>query len=747
MQQATKMTIPVMQENDRPLIVSAYRDLLKSFKTPLNDQDARIIRMAFEMATKAHLEQRRKSGEPYILHPIEVARICVEEIGLGPTAAVCALLHDVVEDTHVEVKEIHGQFGERIARIVDGLTKLDGLHESENPQAENLSKVLKAMLFDVRVVLIKMADRLHNLRTIKSMPPHKQRKIAAETTSIYAPLAHRLGLYRIKTEFQDQCLKITNPEEYHDIAERLAQTKKGRQHYIDDFIRPVKTALEELGIKARVTGRPKSIHSIWNKIKSKSVAFEEIYDLFAIRIVIDAMPSMEKNVCWQAYSIVTDYYKPIPERLKDWITNPKANGYESLHTTVVGPNGRYVEVQIRTDRMDDIAERGFAAHWKYKGVKDLGTRANTFDGWLNQVRETLESDDSGNAVEFLADFQSNSLYADEIHIFTPKGEMKILPDGATALDYAFSIHSDLGCMCKSVIVNDRVAPIFHRLKNGDQVRIITDKNQKPTEDWLLHVITSKAKTRIRAALREEKRIQAEYGKEILARKLNAFKVQVEENVDMLARWYNYPNRTEFLSAIHLAQVELTGMNKRFKAEGSRLVELEEAAAHREDAEVPPNTDAPVRSKPGNRPEVIVNGEAGSYPYSFSPCCNPVQGDDIFAFISIKDGVKIHRYNCPNASNLLNNYGHRVLKAEWGNVVRSETVVPIVVTGVDTAGVIQRLTDRLYNLGINIRSFSMNGESGYFEGKISLIVANNDQLNRAITAIKGFDWVTNVSRAE
>jgi GTP diphosphokinase / guanosine-3',5'-bis(diphosphate) 3'-diphosphatase len=315
------------------------------------------------------------------------------------------------------------------------------------------------------------------------------------------------------------------------------------------------------------------------------------------------------------------------------------------------------------------------------------------------------------------------------------------------LDYAFSIHSDLGCMCKSVIVNDRVAPIFHRLKNGDQVRIVTDKNQKPTEDWLLHVITSKAKTRIRAALREEKRVQAEYGKEILARKLNAFKTPVEENVDMLARWYNYPNRTEFLSAIYLAQVELTGMNKRFKAEGNRLVEIEEAAAHREDLEMPPNSDAPVRSKPGNRPEVIVNGEAGSYPYSFSPCCNPVQGDDIFAFITIKEGVKIHRYSCPNASNLLNNYGHRVLKADWGNVVRSETVVPIVVTGVDTAGVIQRLTDRLYNLGINIRSFSMTGESGYFEGKISLIVANNDQLNRAIMAIKGFDWVTNVSRAE
>ncbi|MBL7774625.1 MAG: bifunctional (p)ppGpp synthetase/guanosine-3',5'-bis(diphosphate) 3'-pyrophosphohydrolase, partial [Saprospiraceae bacterium] len=559
------------EHDDTALIQRAYRNLLRNMPSPLDAEDRRNIRAAFELAAKAHQQQRRKSGEPYILHPIEVARICVEEIGLGPTAVVCALLHDVVEDTAVSLKEIHDQFGGPVALIVDGLTKLDGLHDSESPQAENLTKVLRTMLSDVRVVLIKMADRLHNLRTIKSMAPHKQLKIAAETSTIYAPLAHRLGLYKIKTEFQDICLKITHAEEYHDIADKLAQTKRAREQYIETFKRPLQKALrEQLGPDVRIIGRPKSIYSIWNKIRTKQVAFEDIYDLFAIRIILDVPPDREKVACWQAYAIVTDFYKPIPERLKDWVTNPKANGYESLHTSVVGPQGRFVEVQIRSDRMDEIAERGFAAHWKYKGVRGLGTKANVFENWLNQVRETLENVTSGNAVEFLADFQSN-LFSEEVHVFTPKGEMKILPEGATALDFAFSIHSDVGSTCRAVKVNNRVERIHYKLHNGDQIEVITDKNQRPSEDWLKHVITSKAKNRIRAALKEEKRQQAALGREILERKLqNQFKCPVEENADMLARWFGYPNRLEFLSAIALEQVELSGL-KQFRADGPRLV--------------------------------------------------------------------------------------------------------------------------------------------------------------------------------
>ncbi|MFN0016424.1 MAG: RelA/SpoT family protein [Saprospiraceae bacterium] len=737
---------------DRAIIQRAYRNLLKCLPGPLNKEDKRNIRAAFELAAKAHQEQRRKSGEPYILHPIEVARICVDEIGLGPTAVVCALLHDVVEDTNVTLKEIHEQFGERVALIVDGLTKLDSLHDSESLQAENLTKVLRTMLSDVRVVLIKMADRLHNLRTIKSMAHHKQIKIAAETSTIYAPLAHRLGLYKIKTEFHDLCLKISHPEEYHDIADKLAQTKRAREQYIEVFKKPLQKALEEqLGTAVRIIGRPKSIHSIWNKIRTKQVSFEDIYDLFAIRIVLDVSPEREKVACWQAYAIVTDYYTPVPERLKDWITNPKANGYTSLHTSVMGPEGRYVEVQIRTDRMDEIAERGFAAHWKYKGVRRLRNDTDVFDNWLNQVRDTLENVGAANAVEVLVNLQSD-LFSEEVHVFTPKGEMKILPEGATALDFAFSIHSDVGCTCRAVRVNNRIERINYVLKNGDQIQVITDKNQHPNEDWMNYVHTSKAKNRIRSALKEEKRQQAALGREILERKLNNLhKCPVEENADMLAKWYGYPNRLEFFSAISLEQVDLSGL-KSFRPDGQRLVEIEGEKAPVPNEIEPKPADAnqakPLKNQ-AVKADVLINGEPGTYfAYSFATCCNPVQGDPIFAYISAKEGVKIHRTTCPNAAFLLTNYAHRVLKAEWGTTVKADFIAAILVTGIDAGpGVIQQLTDRIYGLGINIRAFSITGEGGYFEGRITLVVANIHQLNQAIMALKAFKFVANVSRME
>ena len=748
----TREKLTVVQDEDTALIQRAYRNLLKAMPSPLNAEDKQNIRAAFELAARAHQQQRRKSGEPYILHPIEVARICVREIGLGPTAVVCALLHDVVEDTDVSLREIHNRFGDGVALIVDGLTKLDGLHDSESPQAENLTKVLRTMLSDVRVVLIKMADRLHNLRTIKSMAQHKQLKIAAETSTIYAPLAHRLGLYKIKSEFQDICLKITHPQEYHEIADKLAQTRRARELYIEEFKRPLLAALkEQLGINVRIIGRPKSIYSIWNKIRTKQVDFEDIYDLFAIRIIVDVPAEREKTYCWQVYAIVTDFYKPIPERLKDWITNPKANGYESLHTSVVGPQGRYVEVQIRSERMDDIAERGFAAHWKYKGVRGVGNNANVFETWLNQVRETLENVGSGSAVEFLTDFQSN-LFSEEVHVFTPKGEMRILPDGATALDFAFSIHSDIGCTCRAVKVNNRVERINYKLHNGDQIQVITDKNQRPSEDWLQYVITAKAKNRIRVALKEEKRQLAALGRETLERKLqNLHKVPVEENADMLAKWFGFPNRLEFLSAIALQQVDLSGL-KTFRPDGTRLVEIEgEKAPGSNDIEPKPG-DSPQPPKPLKQPgkaDVFINGEPGTYyAYSFATCCNPVQGDPIFAYVGAKEGVKIHRTTCPNAPFLLANYEYRVLKAEWGATVKADFIATITVTGIDAGpGVIQQLTDRISSLGINIRSFSITGEGGYFEGRISLVVSNTDQLNQAIMALKQFKFVANVSRME
>ncbi len=732
-------------EEDRVLISRTYRNLLKSIKTPLNAEDHDNIRAAFELAAQAHQTQRRKSGEPYITHPIEVARICVEEIGLGPTAVICALLHDVVEDTHVSLKEIHEQFGDKIARIVDGLTKLDGLHDSESPQAENLSKVLKAMLFDVRVVLIKMADRLHNLRTIKSMAQHKQLKIAAETSFIYTPLAHRLGLYAIKNEFQDICFKITNREVYHEIASKLAETKRSRQSYIDEFTQPLETSLKDLGIPFEITGRPKSIFSIYNKIKTKHVPFEDIYDLFAVRIVLDVKPEQEKSACWQVYSVVTDTYAPITQRIKDWISIPKANGYESLHATVVGPGGRYVEVQIRSKRMDDIAERGFAAHWKYKGIEGTAsTKANNYENWLGQVRESLENEESGNAVEFLADFQSN-LFAEEVHVFTPKGAMKILPDGATALDFAFSIHSDIGCTCRVVRVNNRIVPFTYRLENGDQIEIITDKNQKPSEDWLQFVVTSKAKNRIRSALKEVKREHASYGKEILERKLNAFKVPVEENCDMLAKFFGFPNRMEFLSAIFLESVDLRQISKKFRADGIHLVEKKAVAPR-----PPGRPKSPVVGiKTVGKPEVYLNGEPGNlFKYSFASCCNPVAGDDIFGFVLVQGGVKIHRAACPNAGNLYAQHAHRILKAEWGNIAKTDFLADIIINGIDIgSGVISQLTNTLADLGINIRSFSISGEGGYFEGRVSMVVANTDHLQQALLALKKFDWVNSATRAD
>ncbi len=736
------------EPEDAAIIRRAYRNLLKSIKTPLNKDDRDAIRAAFELAAEAHQQQRRKSGEPYILHPIEVARICVEEIGLGPTAVVCALLHDVVEDTDVSLKDIHARFGQRVSLIVDGLTKLDGLHDSESPQAENLGKVLRAMVGDVRVVLIKMADRLHNLRTIKSMAHHKQLKIAAETTSIYAPVAHRLGLYKIKSEFQDLCLKINHPEEYHDIAEKLAQTRRSREQYIQRFTAPIHEQLLEMGIKYRITGRPKSIYSIRNKIRTKHVSFEDIYDLYAIRIIVDVPPEEERMVCWQVYTVVTDNYNPIVERLKDWITTPKANGYESLHTTVVGPEGRYMEVQIRSERMDDIAERGFAAHWKYKGVRGLSKqKKDVFENWLSQVRETLENSESGSPVEFLADFQSN-LFSEEIHVFTPKGEMKILPEGATALDFAFSIHSDIGCTCQAVKVNNKLERIDYVLKSGDQVEVITKKNQKPKEGWLQFIVTSKARNRIRAALKDEKRSQAEYGREILERKLNAFKVPVEENADMLVKWFGFPNRMEFLSAIFLEQVDLKEL-KRFRADGVHLVEIEEKNFKSEPAPAIPEGLVPTRAKPGEKLQIIINDEPGNYfKYSFATCCNPVQGDPIFAYVSVSQGIKIHRTACPNADHLLATYEHRILKAGWGNVVRADFLTNIVVIGIDSGpGVIKQLTDRISKLGINIRSFAISGEGGYFEGRIGLIVANIDQLNHIMRELKSFDWVSSVVRED
>jgi len=723
------------------VIKKAYSRLLRSIKADTSAEDKVNMRKAFMLAVDAHKNQRRKSGEPYVLHPIEVARICGNEIGLGPTAIICAILHDVVEDTPVTQEEINAEFGPKIGAIVDGLTKLDGTYTKNSPQAENFKKVLSTLVEDVRVVLIKMADRMHNLRTIGSMPREKQLKIAAETMYIYAPLAHRLGLYNIKTEFQDICLKITEPEQYEEIEDKISQSKRERSRYISDFTKPIKKEIDKLNIPYRIIGRLKSVHSIYNKIKVKNVPFEEIYDLFAIRIIIESPIHQEKKDCWQVYSVVTDVYKPIPERLKDWITTPKSNGYESLHTTVIGQKGNFVEVQIRSERMDEIAERGFAAHWKYKGA---GTNPDVYDHWLDNIRSILESDNS-DATEFLSDFKTN-LFSEEVYVYTPKGDMKVLPKGATALDFAFSIHSDVGYHCTAVKVNNRLVPLGYKLLNGDKVSVITSSNQKPTNDWLKIVITGKARSKIRSSLKEERNQQGEFGKEALMRKLKNLKVDFDGSADFLVKYFGFKNRPDLYYAISSGEIDLTTF-KKFDVVNHVLAEKKVAK------EVVPVSDKKeiLKSKKSKiQHEVYINDEPGAqYNYSLANCCVPVNGDKIFGYVTSGSGIKIHRVNCPNATHLMANYGYRMVKAEWSANDNSSFVVSLLITGVDDGpGVIERLTTLLSSkLGINIRSFSIEGKEGYFEGCISVLVLNTDQLKFIINKLKELDGISQVTRVE
>lgn len=734
----------LIQEDDKIMIQRAYRGLLRSLKDKMTPADKINIRKAYELAVDAHSKQRRKSGEPYILHPIEVARICVDEIGLGPTAVISALLHDVVEDTDVTLADIKVQFGEKIARIVDGLTKLDGSFDAEISQAENFRKVLSTLVEDVRVVLIKMADRLHNMRTLGSMVRHKQLRIAAETSYIYAPLAHRLGLYGLKTEYQDLCMKVTEPEAYHEIARKLQETKRDRNAYINEFIKPLTEALDELHIPYRIIGRPKSIYSIWNKIKTKKVPFEEIYDLFAIRIIVDVATRQEKSACWQIYSVVTDVFHPIPERLKDWVTTPKSNGYESLHTTVIGPKGRYVEIQIRSERMDEIAERGFAAHWKYKGVKS-GSQ-DVYENWLDNIREILDDPDK-DALDFINDFKTN-LFNEEVYVYTPRGEMKILPKGATALDFAFSIHTDIGYHCTAIKVNNKLVPMGYKLENGDQIHITTSRNQKPGEAWLKMVVTSKAKSKIRGALKEENKKTAEYGKEAVERKFSQLKVDMEENVDFMAKALGYKSRFDLYHAVAMEEIKLSHESKRFHVENGKLLLAPHEGPAKHESDAKPAAQPKISAKPGKKPTIFINDEPGDqYNYSLASCCNPVEGDDIFAFITTNAGVKIHRTLCPNATNLMANYGYRIMKAEWSKTGSGQFIANLTITGVDSGpGVIEKLTHQIStSLGLNIRSFFIEGKEGYFEGRISLVVYNTDQLTLVINALKRIEGISTVSR--
>lgn len=754
-------TFKAITKSEFNAIDQAYLDLKEKMQDKLVGKDEDNLYKAYQMALKAHGDQRRKSGEPYILHPIEVGRICFEEIGLGPTAVIAAILHDVVEDTPVTKQEILETFGPKIAKIVDGLTKIDGLYNVESPQAENLKKVLSTLVEDVRVILIKMADRLHNLRTIDSMPQHKKLRIAAETAYIYSPLAHRLGLYNVRTEYEDIFLKIKEPENYNLILKQVEQTEKDRTKYIDSFFKPLKEKLELLALetnmrynanqklneklefKYRVMGRVKAISSINKKIKTKKIPFEKIYDLFAIRVIVDVPKDEEKRICWQIYSIVTDVYNAIPERLKDWVTSPKSNGYESLHTTVIGPGGRYVEVQIRSERMDEIAEKGFAAHWKYKGVKDENS---VYDRWLNNIREILDEQHT-DAIEFINDFKSN-LFAEEVYVFTPKGDMRVLPKGATALDFAFDIHTDVGYKTVALKVNEKIVPMGFKLSNGDYVEVVTNNSQRPKEAWLKMVVTGKARSKIRASMKEERRKQGELGKETLERKLKHIKADFELNIDDIVKHYGMNSRPDLYFAIANDEIKLN--LKEFELDGRKIIIPKKVDQNTQVGKKAPADVPPSKQNKSKKSNILINGEPiDSYEYELAKCCNPVQGDSIFGFLSLGSGLKVHRINCKNATNLLAKYGYRVLNAEWTGLLSNEFVVDLQVTGIDTGiGVIQNLTDAISNkLKVNIRSFSISGNEGYFEGNISVLVKNKDQLAVVLNAIKGLPGIADVRRLE
>jgi GTP pyrophosphokinase len=733
------MVIDAAQEKKE--IINRYRRLLRKAKPVLREGDAKQIKKAFTMALEAHKDMRRKSGEPYIFHPLAVAQICVEEIGLGTTSIIAALLHDVVEDTDIELDEIKRLFGQKVARIIDGLTKVSGIFELDSSQqAENFRKMLLTLSEDVRVILIKLADRLHNMRTLDSMPRNKQLKIASETIYIYAPLAHRLGLYAIKSEMEDLYLRFTDREMYDSIAQNIRDTQAARNKFIKQFVQPIREELDKLKIKYEIKGRPKSIYSIANKMRKQNIPFEEVYDLFAVRIILDAPPEHEKSLCWQVYSIVTDFYTPNPDRLRDWISTPKANGYESLHTTVMAKNGQWVEVQIRTYRMDEIAEKGYAAHWKYK--ESSATHESNLEKWLAKVRDMLEQNDH-SALDFVNDFRSN-LFSDEVFVFTPKGELKTLPYGATALDFAFEIHTQIGSRCIGAKVNNKLVPINYVLKNGDQVEILTSAKQKPHEDWLRFVVTSKARSKIKDTLKEDKKKLAEQGKEIILRKLKQLRVEPTHlMMEHMREYFNAPTHFDLYYRV--------GKGFITTADIKRFTEYKPSSPLRTKPNISVADAKTIEreiTKIKNRYEdiLLIGEDMDVVDYKLAKCCTPIPGDDVFGFVTVNEGIKIHRTTCPNATELLANHGHRVVKAKWTSQHEVAFLTGLKVHGTDRVGLINDISKIISEeLKVNMSSISFHTDSGIFEGEIMLYVNDTRHLEQLINKLEKVEGVVKVSR--
>ncbi|HDZ04048.1 hypothetical protein LCGC14_0133110 [marine sediment metagenome] len=728
-------------EEENKLIAHEYKELLRISYQTLTDEDKKLIRSAFEIAVDAHKTQRRKSGEAYIFHPIAVAKIVASEIGLDAVSIASALLHDVVEDTEYTLDDIDRMFGETVARIVDGLTKISHLKKDMNisQQAENFRKMLLTLNDDVRVIIIKIADRYHNMLTMDSMPEHKQVKIASETLYIYAPLAHRIGLYNIKSELEDLSLKYTEPEVYKSIKDKIEDSKEEQQAYIDAFSGTIDNSLKKEGLNYTIKGRMKSIFSMRKKMIAQNVTFEEIYDKFAIRIIYKSDVQNEKFLAWKIYSIVTDHFTPNPVRLRDWISSPKSTGYEALHITVMGPKGKWVEVQIRSERMHEIAEKGYAAHFKYKhgNQKEQGIEV-----WLNKLQEALENANT-NAVDFVEEFKLN-LYSKEIFVFTPKGELKSLPKGATPLDFAFSIHTEVGMRTRGAKVNGKLVPLNTTLSSGDQLEIITSDQAKPNQNWLDYATTARARAKIKSVLREEKKSVAEDGKEILRRKLKSQKISLnEDSINKMVSFFKLKTSLDLFYRVGIGSIDNTMLKDFASSYSNAFISFFKNRMRKSPTQEDINKDE-ITSKY----DMLVFGkEEEKLEYKLSLCCNPIPGDEVFGFVSVSEGIKVHKKNCPNAISLQSNYAYRIISAKWIDSSQQEYQADIVMTGIDNLGLVSDITEVISDImHVNMRNLNFSTDGGTFKGKITVVVKNKAVLKKLtdnLMNINGIDKVTRI----
>jgi GTP pyrophosphokinase len=730
-------------------LLKRYKHLLRSLGKNLDPEKTRMVRDAFDMAARAHEGTVRKSGEPYIFHPLEVAEIAVSELGLGATSVVCALLHDVVEDTDTTLEDIEHRFGKDVANIIDGLTKISTVFETvdkdQSIQAENFKKMLLTLGDDLKVILIKLCDRLHNMRTLGSVSENTKLKIASETLFIYAPLAHRLGLNAVKTEMEDLALKFTDPIKYKEISSRLSETKNARQRYIKEFIEPIKEELDKSGLKIlEIKGRPKSIFSISRKMEKQHIPFEEVFDAFAIRVIVDSPLNLEKADCWKIYSIITDKYRSHTNRLRDWLSHPKSNGYSALHTTVLGPKGRWVEVQIRSKRMDDIAERGLAAHWKYKAGSKIKTPTPqdvAFENWLDTVKETLSNSDL-SALDLVSEFRT-SLLGEEIYIFTPKGDVKSLPTGSTALDFAFAIHTEIGIRTLGAKVNNKLVALQTVLKNGDIIEILTTSKVRIQKDWLEIVKTARAKSKIREALKAERTQRAKQGKLLLERLFRKHNLELSDsNIKKLMHHFKFSVSAEFFHNIADGQIRL---NKDLLVRIIKKKAIDTPSEITEDV----GTTQPVK-KAKSKSEQIIIGDDYESSYTLAQCCHPVPGDSIFGFVTVGEGVMIHRTTCPNATRLMSQYGYRIIPAEWrGDGYQKAFETAIGVRGIDDVGIVSRITDIISkDMEVNMKSINISSnQDGTFGGKIEVMIYDLLHLEQLITKIKATHKYIQVTRED